>query len=157
MDSYRLINKNYKNVYTWNEAKYVRKNRRKDNLKECGKWKMGVDLNRNYGYKWDFNPTHGGSNDPCESDYRGKEPFSEPETKAMKRFIEKNKEIVSCMNFHAWGDLWIYPYNYTSDKNNGPLRKKPRWFEVYKEFSTESPHLSKLRYNLNQYRTSQIR
>ncbi len=39
----------------------------------------GVDLNRNYAYKWGMSSS-GSSADPCEEDYRGAKPFSEPET-----------------------------------------------------------------------------
>ena len=40
---------------------------------------MGVDLNRNYGYKFGVTET-GSSRDPCAEDYRGPYAFSEPET-----------------------------------------------------------------------------
>ena len=40
---------------------------------------VGVDLNRNFGYKWGHDD-EGSSNGPCEEDYRGPSPFSEPET-----------------------------------------------------------------------------
>ena len=39
----------------------------------------GVDLNRNFGYKWGYD-NEGSSDGRCEEDYRGPEPFSEPET-----------------------------------------------------------------------------
>lgn len=43
---------------------------------------MGVDLNRNFPYKW------GEKNfpnvfDPCDEEYGGDKPFSEPETQAI--------------------------------------------------------------------------
>jgi hypothetical protein len=44
-------------------------------------------LNRNY--DWDFGKGEGSSSFPCSNMFRGPYPFSEPETKAMKRFIEE--------------------------------------------------------------------
>ena len=138
VDTYKIISDAY-GTKNWYRSKMLRKNRR--NQDSCGRWKTGVDLNRNYGYMWNFNPTDGGSNEDCDIDYRGTKAFSEPETLAMKNFIEKNTKIVSCMNFHAWGDLWIHPYNYTRDRRNTPLRKQHRFWKVYDEFSKNSPHM----------------
>ena len=45
----------------------------------------GVDLNRNYGVAWD--KPGGSSPDPCEENFRGDEPFSEPETRAIRDFL----------------------------------------------------------------------
>lgn len=138
VDTYKMISDAYGTRH-FHKARMLRKNRRKDN--SCSRWKAGVDLNRNYGYKWNFNPLEGGSNQSCAIDYRGTKPFSEPETFAMKAFIENNKRIVSCMNFHAWGDLWIHPFNYTRDRKNIPLKKKHRFWKIYQEFAKDSPHM----------------
>ena len=43
----------------------------------------GVDINRNYSYAW-ANDDDGSSGHPASETYRGTEPFSEPETKAIK-------------------------------------------------------------------------
>ena len=47
----------------------------------CGTYGMGVDINRNYGYKWGFED-EGSSPDKCDEAYRGEYAFSEPETQA---------------------------------------------------------------------------
>jgi len=39
----------------------------------------GVDLNRNYGFKFNYDE-QGSSGDECKVDYRGTYAFSEPET-----------------------------------------------------------------------------
>ena len=49
---------------------------------------VGVDLNRNYDFAFGFDELGSNSN-PCEDDYRGKAPFSEPATRQMKNFLEK--------------------------------------------------------------------
>jgi carboxypeptidase T len=39
---------------------------------------------------------------PCNEDYRGAAPFSEPETQAIKAYVEKNKERIKVViNCHA--------------------------------------------------------
>ena len=63
----------------------------------------GVDLNRNYAYKFGFDNIDGSVDDPCDEIYRGKSPFSEFETKAVKKLVEISN-ISSCMNFHAFGN-----------------------------------------------------
>ena len=50
---------------------------------------IGVDLNRNYMYKFAFN-NKGSSDQPCSEDFRGPTPFSEPETKAVRDFVKEN-------------------------------------------------------------------
>lgn len=87
-----------------------RKNRR-----PLGGEHFGVDLNRNYGYKWGYNSV-GSSNDPTSELYRGPSAFSEPETQAVKWFCE-NHEIYSALNYHSFGDFLIYPWGYSMDSN----------------------------------------
>lgn len=50
--------------------------------------------------------------DACSECYRGPEPFSEPETKAVRSFIDQHKKQIKFIyNFHSNGNMWIYPYN----------------------------------------------
>ena len=71
---------------------------------------IGVDLNRNYGplEYWDA-PNGGSSTDPNSDVYRGPEPFSEPETKALKSLCEKH-EYDCILNYHTYSNLLIYPF-----------------------------------------------
>lgn len=99
----------------------IRKNRhlygKCDNLNIVG----GVDLNRNYGYKFGLD-AQGSSNDPCQEDYRGPRAFSEPETQAVRDYVLANKnKIVSSINIHTYGNTWIFPYNYVFDGKNRAL------------------------------------
>ena len=72
----------------------------------------GVDLNRNYGYKWGFDNT-GSSPATTSEAYRGISAFSEPETKAMKTLCEKHKFNFS-MNYHTFGNFLITPWGYSA-------------------------------------------
>ena len=46
----------------------------------------------------------------------------------MKKLIEDN-DITACMNFHAYGDLWIYPFNYYKGNDKDVL--DPLVFDFY--------------------------
>jgi hypothetical protein len=70
----------------------------------------GVDLNRNYGFKWGYDNV--GSSSVTNSEvYRGPSAFSEPETQAVRDFtILRNFVIVH--NFHTFSDLELWPPGY---------------------------------------------
>lgn len=71
----------------------------------------GVDLNRNYG-DFDFwnSSNMGSSANPTNETYRGTQPFSEPETQALRDFCINHK-INIAFNYHSYGDYFIYPYS----------------------------------------------
>lgn len=71
--------------------------------KKCSLTEAGVDLNRNYGYKWGVGNSEGGE---CDGEtYHGTAPFSEPETRAMRDFLIKTqKEVKFVYNFHCAGN-----------------------------------------------------
>jgi hypothetical protein len=133
-DSYIYINENFFNKDNPG-AKMVRKNRHVDS--RCSENAGGVDLNRNYDFQFSSNE-HGSSSNPCMEDYRGKYPFSEPETYAIKNFVDSHPNIVTGVNIHTFGNTWIYPFSFVSDKSNHYLQvKKPLFYDFYKEFQNE--------------------
>lgn len=142
VDGVRYISDWYKNN---RDLPWIRKNRNdgsKDGAVACREGpadQLGVDLNRNYDYKWGVNDI-GSSSQPCGEDYRGVSPFSEPETQAMRDFIEaRSGQIVMAFNFHAFGNLLIYPFNYdTSPTNNDLFNQYPEQALIYEEISLES-------------------
>ncbi|PKP51898.1 MAG: hypothetical protein CVT92_11440 [Bacteroidetes bacterium HGW-Bacteroidetes-1] len=85
-----------------------RKNRR---LNTGGTY--GVDINRNFGYKWGLNNT-GSSNDPYSETYRGTAAFSEPETDNLRQFSEQHNFKIA-LNYHSYSNLLLYPWGYTDD------------------------------------------
>lgn len=83
-----------------------RKNRRPN-----GDGSSGVDLNRNYGYRWGC---CGGSSPWPSSDlYRGPTAFSEPETQIVRDFALAHPDIRAAITFHTYSELILYPYGYT--------------------------------------------
>eukprot|EP00090_Calanus_glacialis_P010672 TRINITY_DN19117_c1_g1_i1.p1 TRINITY_DN19117_c1_g1~~TRINITY_DN19117_c1_g1_i1.p1 ORF type:complete len:281 (-),score=64.59 TRINITY_DN19117_c1_g1_i1:14-856(-) len=85
-----------------------RKNRSHSDRGKCA----GVDLNRNFGYKWGGK---GSSNNQCSETYRGPRPFSEPESRAMRDFIlARRGNIRMYITFHSYGQMILYPWGYDS-------------------------------------------
>ena len=77
---------------------------------------FGVDLNRNYkGPLWGVYS----ADNPAYNKYHGLNPFSEPETQAIKDFIEgreaANNPITRLLDYHSYSKLILYPWGYTSD------------------------------------------
>jgi carboxypeptidase T len=87
--------------------KWWRKNRR-DNKNGT----FGVDLNRNYAYKWG---TGGSDKEPSSEVYMGTEPFSEPETQAIRDFVKAHINTKILLSFHTFSELVLYPWGYTYD------------------------------------------
>lgn len=88
---------------------------------------IGVDLNRNYGYKWYryfFHPVYYslpkiilGQNvmsqyNDSDMTYRGPYPFSENETKAVKKFVETHDINIS-LSYHGYMECIMYPWFYS--------------------------------------------
>jgi carboxypeptidase T len=89
---------------------YWRKNRG-----TVGGRKPGIDLNRNYDQNWGGE----GSSDNQNSEvYHGPSPFSEPESQAMKRFIEGQSNLTLALSFHTFSQLILYPWGGTEDRIN---------------------------------------
>ena len=77
---------------------------------------VGTDLNRNYDYHWGC--CAGSSTNPANLMYRGPRPFSAPETRAMRDFINSRvvngrQQIRVAITFHTSGRLVMWPYGYT--------------------------------------------
>ncbi len=116
--------------YVYNQQKYPdgggqwRKNRRNN-----GNGWYGVDLNRNYGYKWGYDD-YGSSPYPFSDTYRGSAPFSEPETQAIRDFVQ-SRHFALAINYHTYSDLLIYPWGYVN-----ALTPDSTIYKIYATFLT---------------------
>lgn len=82
-----------------------RKNRKRNS---DGTW--GVDLNRNYSYQWG---TGGSSNRGSSDTFMGSHPFSEPETQAIRDYVEAHENISILLSFHTFSKLILYPWGHS--------------------------------------------
>ena len=81
----------------------------------------GVDLNRNYGYRWNFiwfflflfPKYYGGATSYRDGSivYRGERPFCEAETKTIKQLVDAH-DFEICLTYHTYGKLILYPWAY---------------------------------------------
>jgi carboxypeptidase T len=95
--------------YSWGQDRYWRKNRRGGH---------GVDLNRNFSVAFGGQ----GSSGFKRSDvYRGERPFSEPETTAL-RDLAKREQVRLHIDFHAYGQLVLFPWNHSTKKSDDHAR-----------------------------------
>ncbi|KAG7188823.1 hypothetical protein KM043_008431 [Ampulex compressa] len=92
--------------YTFMRDRLWRKNRRRSPGSSC----TGVDLNRNFGYRWGGKGT---SKNPCHEIFSGSAPFSEPETDAIRNFFEASAaNFKAYLTFHSYGQYILYPWGY---------------------------------------------
>lgn len=92
--------------YTHTVDRLWRKNRGGTGRGRCA----GVDLNRNFGYKWGG---QGASRQPCSEIFAGTEAFSEPETIAQRDFMAKTAaNFQGFLTFHSYGQYILYPWGY---------------------------------------------
>jgi carboxypeptidase T len=89
-----------------------RKNRQPNGVGEP----VGTDPNRNYGYRWGC--CGGSSGDPGSENYRGAAPWSSPEVRALRDFVDGRvvagrQQIRTHITFHTAGEEILWPYGYT--------------------------------------------
>nr|XP_036672070.1 carboxypeptidase B [Drosophila suzukii] len=98
--------------YTHTTDRFWRKNRHRYAGHSCS----GVDINRNFGNHWNY---QGASQNLCSEVYSGTAPNSEPETSAVVRYLEFNRNRVKLsLDVHSFGKFIFYPYGYA--KNTVP-------------------------------------
>ena len=82
---------------------------------------VGTDPNRNWGYKFGQG---GASTNPCSEAYQGPKAFSAPESLNMANYIKsRNGQVISYIDFHAYSQLWMYPFGAECNKD-APDRSK---------------------------------
>jgi len=99
--------------HTWSSDRYWRKNRRD---------RHGVDLYRNFAVAWGGDGSSGSRRSEV---YRGEYAFSEPETMAL-RDLAMRERIALHIDFHAYGQLVLYPWGYTA----APAKDRDRFAAV---------------------------
>jgi murein tripeptide amidase MpaA len=109
--------------YSMTKVAMWRKNRRAaPPASKC----MGVDINRNYNFLWDFpvyfSPAAGvqNSKDPCGETYIGPAVLSEPETKNAVWIMEKYPGIRYLIDLHSYSESILYNWGDDDNQNANP-------------------------------------
>ena len=101
----------------------------------------GVDLNRNWGYKFGC---CGGSSDRADSEiYRGPQAFWSPEIVNLRNFVLSRRiggvqQIKAGIDFHTYSELVLWPYGYTQATTAAGLNA-----DQQKTFSTLGKQMAK--------------
>ena len=82
------------------------------NMRPNGDGSTGTDLNRNYAFRWGG---QGASGDPRDDTYHGPSAFSEPETQAVKAFVEARPNLTVLLSYHTFSELVLYPWGGTDE------------------------------------------
>ncbi len=90
--------------YSQKHYSFWRKNRRKN---PDGSY--GVDLNRNFSVGWVK------SNNYSSNVYGGPAPFSEPETKAIKNFVDSHPNITIALDYHSQGNVFFPAHKFNHE------------------------------------------
>jgi hypothetical protein len=95
---------------------------------------IGVDLNRNYGYRWGVDDV-GSSPNPASETYRGPARFSEVETQ-VTRDLMFNQKIRTQMDYHTYGQYNMYPWSYTTTAppDSLTLKETNDTFRLYNQY-----------------------
>ena len=91
--------------YSRRHFSFWRKNRR-DN----GDGTFGVDLNRNFSIRFKK------GTDTSSNIYGGPEAFSEPETKAIKRFVDCHTNITIALDYHSQGNVFFPAHKFNHEE-----------------------------------------
>lgn len=73
---------------------------------------IGVDLNRNFDFRW---CKQGASSWQTSDTYCGPKAFSEPESQAIRDFILSHKNLKTAMSYHSYSSLVLYPWGGTDE------------------------------------------
>lgn len=91
-----------------------RKNRNPNLGQSC----RGVDLNRNFDFLWSSGI--GTSSNPCSETFKGKQPFSEPETRNVRYLLDTYKNIATMLDIHSYSGLIMYPWGDDDEQTTNP-------------------------------------
>lgn len=109
--------------YTFTTERLWRKNLRDNDQDGAITEVDGVDLNRNFDFYWGYDD-EGSSSQESDFDYRGPEPNSEPETRAVTTFIMKQKHRLKfIVSYHTFAGMILYPWWWKEDtpSNDDPI------------------------------------
>jgi len=126
--------------YVYNESSdgYWRKNKRDKDLNGYFNEDYdGVDLNRNFSYQWGGSSSSG---NPYDDTYRGPSPFSEPETQALRDFLNSVAPKI-VINYHTYSNLILFPWGYEDipTPDDSLLRSMARYMSQFNGYDYGRP------------------
>jgi murein tripeptide amidase MpaA len=139
---------------------YWRKNRNPASARPGKPNTVGVDINRNYDFLWDFkryfhpasyrNDNSVGSTHPGQETFHGTEPFSEPETRNVKWLMDQLPKMALFMDVHSYGGDVLYSWGVDQDQCTDPAMtfSNPEWDlrrgrmnDIYREYISPADYM----------------
>ena len=79
---------------------------------------MGVDINRNFDFLW----SSGVYSSPysCESEFKGNNAFSEPETRNVRELLDDNPNIKYLIDVHSYSEIVGYSWAIDTNQSSDP-------------------------------------
>ncbi|KAF7760075.1 hypothetical protein Agabi119p4_10751 [Agaricus bisporus var. burnettii] len=114
-------------TYTWETDRYWYKNRQVlGSHLQC----VGVDMNRNWGFKWkhtvddvetlntssSLGPKRKPPADPCSHWYPGHRPFESPEVNSVANFATTLPNLVGFLDLRSYGQMLSAPFSHSCTK-----------------------------------------
>ena len=105
-----------------------------------GRNQRGVNLNRNWGFHWNERLDSNAealATDPDSASYRGPAPFSEPETRLLRDFIQSTANLRLVVDYHSGEGVFMqgmvhFPYSYSEQECLAPDRLR-RYLKLSRE------------------------
>ncbi|MBB5016808.1 hypothetical protein HNQ59_000070 [Chitinivorax tropicus] len=114
----------------------------------------GADLNRNFSFSWNITGGSGSSGNPCDITYRGPAAASEPEIKAIERYVrslwpDRRGPSPSDpapadtsgihLDIHSYSQLVLWPWGYTNTPapNGNALQTLGRKFAFFNGYTPQ--------------------
>ncbi|PHH55923.1 Carboxypeptidase O [Ceratocystis fimbriata CBS 114723] len=102
-----------------------RKNRNPKHMKPQDGRSIGVDLNRNFGFLWDYkrffvNGYTTTSDNPSSDVFYGDFPESEAEVKNIEWAMFEHPGITHFADIHSYGNLVMYPWGHSKSQTSNP-------------------------------------
>lgn len=113
-----LVNPDGQETFLEHNSRYGRKNGR-DLPADRATVNAGVDLNRNYPFRWKRGGKRASSGDPESMHYRGPSAGSEPETRAIMRLAQRER-FLGALTFHTGTVKVLAPYTIDGVLNPEP-------------------------------------
>ncbi len=114
-----LANPDGLHAFLFKDRFYGRKNGRDRHPLTEENMDRGVDLNRNYAYRWNTETKRASSGDPKSRYYRGPSAGSEPETRAIMA-LARRERFVGLLSFHSGTVALLAPYTIDGVQNPDP-------------------------------------
>lgn len=115
-------------------------NKRKNmnpNFQSCSEENSGVDINRNFGVDWEKENSKN-LTELCGDFWPGSEPFSEPESRAIRDFIGKHKDQIKfVINCHTSGNDFVWPFN--GREPNDIETRAPGYLAIFEDIAKNAP------------------